>query len=598
MRCVSNRKRERGIALILALIALLIIAALAATMIYMATSETSLVTSQKAAARSFYSAMGGIEEARYRLIPGLTAQQGGLNNTDPMNPGSNTEVFARVPAIPPPGVPPSEILYLINVPNGAAPVNLNAAGSVPTAAEDQFRAAEVPAAVALRGVASNQLNAGTLSSLDWQWVRVNLKTELASQQDLNLDGVRDQDPIFLYQGRQYRGTDLLLYDSDGAGLAPPGGSLPPPWGPNPLLGWPPGTPPITDRPCVAAICATPIYLLTARGNVAVGGAAASRLVRAEVGVPAAFSLDGGIFSQPGIDLQGNMQASGRDICDPDCSTMLDDPLTNNNENGFTNIFPPSIPAIGWGGNFDSWSQASVPPNCRSVVPAQSESPQGAQLLSTSGRTDPHCDPAVNPNCVCQPPLCGHSGCQYYTCVMANAPQQFDLDQLFAVLGPLARTMQAPVDSYYPQPSASNLNCDATGCQGNNLEIGGFPFADPVNQTGADFINGLNADPIITYVPGDLKCTNTCSGAGILLVDGDLELNSSMAFYGIVLVRGSVTCWAAQPAHALQHLRVAHHPRRRVHQPRRQYLLQYNSCAQRSAAYYSPLTGLAFRELPQ
>jgi type II secretory pathway component PulK len=69
MHCASNRKRERGIALILALIALLIIAALAATMIYMATSETSLVTSQKAAARSFYSAMGGIEEARYRLVP-------------------------------------------------------------------------------------------------------------------------------------------------------------------------------------------------------------------------------------------------------------------------------------------------------------------------------------------------------------------------------------------------------------------------------------------------------------------------------------------------------------------------------------------------
>jgi hypothetical protein len=331
----------------------------------------------------------------------------------------------------------------------------------------------------------------------------------------------------------------------------------------------------------------------------VGGAPASRLVRAEVGVPAAFSLDGGIFSQPGIDLQGNMQASGRDICDPDCSTMLDDPLTNNNENGFTNIFPPSIPAIGWGGNFDSWSQASVPPNCRSVVPAQSESPQGAQLLSTSGRTDPHCDPAVNPNCVCQPPLCGHSGCQYYTCVMANAPQQFDLDQLFAVLGPLARTMQVPVDSYYPQPSASNLNCDATGCQGNNLEIGGFPFADPVNQTGADFINGLNADPIITYVPGDLKCTNTCSGAGILLVDGDLELNSSMAFYGIVLVRGSVTVLGGGNPPTPCNIYGSLITRGGVSTNLGGSIcFQYNSCAQRSAAYYSPLTGLAFRELPQ
>lgn len=600
MHCASNRKGERGIALILALIALLIIAALAATMIYMATSETSLVASQKAAARSFYSAMGGIEEARYRLIPGLTAQQGGLNNLDLLNPGSNTEVFARVPAIPPPGIPPSDILYLINVPNGAAPTNLNAVGSVPTAADDPFRAVEVPAAAVLRGVASNQLNAGTLGSLDWQWVRINLKTELASQQDLNLDGVRDQDPIFLYQGRQYRGSDLLLYDPDGAGISPPGGTLPFPWGPDPLLGWPPPfpKPPITDRPCVAPICATPVYILTARGNVQVGGAPASRLVRAEVGVPTAFSLDGGIFSQPGIDLQGNMQASGRDICDPDCSTMLDDPLTGANENGQTNIFPPDLPAIGWGGNFDSYSQQSVPANCRNVIPAQSESPPGAQLLSNAGRTDPHCDPAVNPNCVCDPPVCGHAGCQYSTCVVANAPQQFDLDQLFSVLIPLARTLQLPVNNYYPQIDGS-LTTPGGEFHGNDLELGGFPFADPVAKTGADFINGVNADPIITYVPGNLKCTSKCTGAGILMVDGDLELNSSMSFYGIVLVRGSVSILGggapATPCNIYGSLITRGGVQTNLGGS---ICFQYNSCAQRSAAYYSPLTGLAFRELPQ
>ena len=600
MRCASNRKGERGIALILALIALLIIAALAATMIYMATSETSLVTSQKAAARSFYSAMGGVEEARYRLIPGLTAQQGGLNNTDPLALASNTEPFARIPAIPPPGVPPVDILYLVNVPNGAAPANLNVAGSVPTAAQDPLRAAEVPAAVNIRGVASNQLNAGTLNSLDWQWVRINLKTEVSSEQDLNLDGLRDQDPIFLYQGRQYRGGNLLTYDPDGVGIGilQPGAALPFPWGPNPLLGWPPGTQPITDRPCVAPVCATPVYILTARGNVAVGGAAASRLVRAEVSIPTAFSLDGGIFSQPGIDLQGNMQASGRDICDPDCNAMLDDPQTTANENGQTNIFPPSIPAIGWGTNFNSYSQQSVPANCRSVIPAQSEAPPAAQLLSNAGRTDPHCDPALNPNCKCDPPVCGHAGCIYTTCVMANAPQLFDLDSLFSALIPLARPLQLPVDNYYPQIDGS-LTTPAGEFHGNDLEMGGFPFANPAAKTGADFINGVNADPIITYVPGNFKCTSKCTGAGILLVDGDLEFNSSMSFYGIILVRGSVSVLGggapATPCNVYGSLITRGGVSTDLGGS---ICFQYNSCAQRSAAYYSPLTGLAFREMPQ
>ncbi len=583
----SNQKGERGIVLILALIALLLIAAVAATLIYMATSETALVSSQKAGARSFYSAMGGVEETRYRLITGLTAAQGGLNNFDPINPGTNTEPFARVPAIPPPGVAPTEILYVVNIANGVAPANLDAAGSVPTLAQDPTRAIEVPGAAILRGVASIQLNSGTLNSLDWQWVRVNLKTERASTQDLNLDGILDQDPVFLFQGRQYRGGDLLVFDLDGPGPTLPGNVLPFPWGPNPLLGFPPGTAPITDRPCVAVICATPVYVLTARGNVSVGGApAANRMVRAEVGVPAAFSLDAAILSQPGINVSGQMQASGRDICDPDCSLYA---------NGTPYPFPPG----GWGAGFNAGNTTTVPANCRFNIPMQSESPVLDQkLVNTSARSDPMCDPATNPSCICQQQVTKKGTTTQY-CVLADQPQQFDLDTIFATLGPLARTMQVPVNNYYPQLGTSNLNCDATGCQGQGIEIGGFPFVDPVNQTGADPINGTNSDPIITYVPGDFKCTSNCTGSGILLVDGDFEISASMSFYGIILVRGSVSILGGGAPSTPCNLYGSIITRGGVStQLGGTICFQYNSCAQRNATYYAPLTGLSFREMPQ
>jgi len=603
----KSGRGERGIVLILALVALLLIAAVAATLIYMATSETSLVSAQKAGARSFYSAMGGIEEARYRLIPGLTAgsacptgSQGGLNNTDPLSLACNTEAFARVPAIPPPGVPPSEILYVVNVPNGVAPANLDAIGSIPAPAEDPTRAIEVPAAAILRGVASIQLNSGTPNSLDWQWVRINVKTELASQQDLNLDGILDQDPVFLFLGRQYRANDLLVYDLDGPGPSLPGFVLPPPWGPNPLL----AAPPITDRPCVAVICATPVYILTARGNVTFAGSpAANRMVRAEVGVPSAFSLDAAILSQPGINLTGQMEASGRDICDPDCGVLAaDDPDVSGNQAGLTDIFPPRNPAAGTGLNFNSYGEVTVPANCRHTFPIQSESPPADQTLNnTSARSDPHCDP-VNPRCKCQSnTVCGHSGCttSYFSCVMADTPQQFDLDTLFSVLTPLARTMQAPVNNYYPQLGTSNLSCDATGCQGQGIEIGGFPFADPVAQTGADFINGANADPIITYVPGDFKCTSNCTGAGILLVDGDFEISASMSFYGIILVRGNVTVLGGGSPKTPCNVYGSIITRGGVSTNLGGSIcFQYNSCAQRTATYFAPLTGLSFREMPQ
>ena len=290
----ARERGERGVVLLLALVALLLIAAVGAAIIFMASSETAIVGAEKAGARSFYASAGGLEESRYRLMVSIPNALGGINATD-------TPAFARVPAIPGPGIPPSEILYIVNVANPAAPANFDVVGSIPSAAEDPQRLAEVPAAATLRGVASIQPNSGDPNlSVPYRWIRFNLKTELAAQQDLNFDGALDQDPVFLFMGRQYRGTDLLVYDFDGLGPGGPGFNLPPPWGPDPLA----QLPPILDRPCVAVICATPIYMLTARAEVPLPGSPpTSRLIRTEVAVPFSFSIDAGILSEAGIDVQ-------------------------------------------------------------------------------------------------------------------------------------------------------------------------------------------------------------------------------------------------------------------------------------------------------
>ncbi|HWR37543.1 MAG TPA: hypothetical protein VN622_16900 [Clostridia bacterium] len=48
-----------------------------------------------------------------------------------------------------------------------------------------------------------------------------------------------------------------------------------------------------------------------------------------------------------------------------------------------------------------------------------------------------------------------------------------------------------------------------------------------------------ANPQITYIPGDAMLTSSASGNGILIVDGDLDIHGGMEFYGLIIVRGVV-----------------------------------------------------------
>ncbi len=216
-----NADGQRGVVLLLALIALLLISAVGAAILFMAAAESSLVGSQRVSARTFYSTMGGLEETRFRMMPVILDAQGGLNE-----PG--TQFFAQLPVVPPPGgppPPPTDVLYIVNTNNPATPANFNVVAQLP--ANDIWLGAEVPAAVNLRAVASIQPGAGGNAAIPWQWVRINLKTELAANQDLNRDGFLDQDPVFLYSTRQYRARDLQAYDPDGPGPSGPGWMLPP-----------------------------------------------------------------------------------------------------------------------------------------------------------------------------------------------------------------------------------------------------------------------------------------------------------------------------------------------------------------------------------
>jgi hypothetical protein len=71
----TKRKHEQGVALLLALLALMLLSAIAAGMMFMSSTETSIGSNFKASETAYFAARAGIEEARERMVsdPALMA---------------------------------------------------------------------------------------------------------------------------------------------------------------------------------------------------------------------------------------------------------------------------------------------------------------------------------------------------------------------------------------------------------------------------------------------------------------------------------------------------------------------------------------------
>src|SRR3990172_9588155 len=105
MRTQSKGPAERGIVLLLALVALLLISAVAASLLYMTATESTVVGYQRSNTRVFNAARGGLEEGRARLSTG-----------DPSFLGGATFSITFPDAA-------GEVLYIVN-PAGGEAINL------------------------------------------------------------------------------------------------------------------------------------------------------------------------------------------------------------------------------------------------------------------------------------------------------------------------------------------------------------------------------------------------------------------------------------------------------------------------------------------
>ncbi|MFQ5926806.1 MAG: hypothetical protein ACE5MH_05165 [Terriglobia bacterium] len=201
------RKSQAGIVMLLALIALLLISAVGASILFMAAGESTLVGRQRTSTQVLFGGVGGLEEARMRL-----------NSTDP---------YYLCPVLPPGDCDAQnmllfptavgQVIYILNPANAAEAAVLNPTvcpGGVVLDAngnetcpssiyydwefQREFGLSITNPAVALRMVNSEQLgpDMGPLTNPNWptlpyKWVRITIKTEQAGRQDINGDGLYD-----------------------------------------------------------------------------------------------------------------------------------------------------------------------------------------------------------------------------------------------------------------------------------------------------------------------------------------------------------------------------------------------------------------------
>jgi hypothetical protein len=591
MSAHTTRHSERGVVFLLALIALLVIAAVGAAILYMAASESGFVGAQRLSARSFYAGVGGLEEGKYRLLPGVQPGAGplyiGINYQDPINFGGPGPIMPCTPAIAPntsageltgtlvpcttssvtpgaPGVVPTRnnnVLYIINSASPAPAAPGADATQVVAPNNDPFLPAEIPTPSILT-VGSIQPAAGTPGAVPWRWVRINLKTERASGEDIDMNAAdnNDDEPIFTYRERQYRRPDLLAFD-------PTGAILPAPWGPPPLPG--------SGRMCVAPVCAAPVYLVTAYSEIP-GVTPAGRVVRGEVGAGTGFSINAGLLSEPGIGLTGGASYIGYDQCDPGCPPGMPDGM------GATKDTDPYTTFTGDPGFI---------PGCSAVLPVQSAAPVGdSTATNASART--------YPNDCC--PGCANktSGGVILSCVQENAPFPYDVEDMIGMLRGSATPI--PPGNYTGSGALSGI--DRAG--GGTYDVGTFP-APPypgslASQTGA------GAKTKITYVGGDFKCTAGCKGAGILLVNCPtctaanpaLTIDGSIEWYGLIIVNGPVSVLGGgTPTSGCNIYGSMIAAGTVVTDVGGTICYRYNSCAQRDMFRNRAYQQLSFRELP-
>jgi hypothetical protein len=185
-RSPQPNRSERGIGLFFALMVLLLIAAIGAAIMLLASGESFMVGKQRFSMRVFYAAFAGLEEARARMVD------------------YHPNAFSK---LSPPVSLPSAVGQVVYITNPAAgevvnPTDLSPANQyADTEYQQEFGTPVTPAMITATVPSAQPVLAGA-PAIPYKWVRITVKTEQAARADINTDGVFDGATPVYYDGKR------------------------------------------------------------------------------------------------------------------------------------------------------------------------------------------------------------------------------------------------------------------------------------------------------------------------------------------------------------------------------------------------------------
>ena len=270
-----NCQRERGIALLLSILCLLLLTAIAAGMMYLSATETAINGNFKSEESAYFAARAGVEEVRDRILPA----------------NANT-INASLPTALPSGA--GGVLYVLNgvsaanITDNTSPYfddelchDFKAIGSWSESTTNNQRCKTLPGGsawytcVPAPCTSSNSAYATAAFPLEYKWVRLTLKSNNSTNYPVNGNS-GDAFPV-CWNGTQEKETT--------------GGPLP-----------------VTTQCANLKPVATPVYLVTA---LAVMPNRGKRVVQQEIAETPTGTLPGGLFATgtgcSALNVQGNAQ---------------------------------------------------------------------------------------------------------------------------------------------------------------------------------------------------------------------------------------------------------------------------------------------------
>jgi len=197
---MRRRRKEAGIALLIAIFVLLLIAVVAIALVVSSGTESALAGNYRSSTGVYYAALAGVEEARARMRPN--------------DPNSFKNTWAAF--YPPPGatLPIGTVGYVLN----PSPTD-NAGAMLATYPDTEYNSEFGPGALGAANVQTTQSvwNTNPLNGLPfagpfYKWVRINAISEKSLNLDVDADGQADSiTPLY------YDGTNRVFSNNPGVG---------------------------------------------------------------------------------------------------------------------------------------------------------------------------------------------------------------------------------------------------------------------------------------------------------------------------------------------------------------------------------------------